>query len=102
VLDEARLGHRSELADPGLLPVVRALRPRLRPDDTIARIGDRRLAVVCTDVRTDVDAAQILRRMLVEIGVSCRMGVAVGTAADTAEELIGRALMAATERVQAA
>ena len=102
VLDEARLGHRSQLADPGLLPVAQALRPRLRPDDTIARIGDRRLAVVCTDVRADVDAAQILRRMLVDVGVSCRMGVAVGTAEDTAEELIGRALMSAGERVEAA
>lgn len=102
VLDEPRLGHRAQLADPGLVPVVRALQSRLRPDDTVARIGDRRLAVVCNEVHADVDAAQILRRMLVEVGVSCRMGVALGGTGDTAEQLLGHALLSATERVEAA
>jgi hypothetical protein len=74
----------------------------LRPDDTVARVGDRRLAVVCNDIRVDEDAAQIMRRILVDIGVSCRLGGALGRSDDSAEELIGRALLTATESVEAA
>ena len=102
VLDQPRLGDRRHLADPGLVPVVQSLRTRLRPDDTIARIGDLRLAVLCNDVRADADAANIMRRMLVDVGVSCRMGVALGSAGETAEQLLGAALLSATERVEAA
>jgi GGDEF domain-containing protein len=102
VLDEPRLGTRDRRADPGLVPVARALQARLRPDDTVARIGDRRLAVVCNEIRVDEDAAHIMRRILVDVGLSCRLGVALGQADDTAEQLIGRALLTATETVEAA
>ena len=58
--------------------------------------------MVCNEIRVDEDAAHIMRRILVDIGVSCRLGVALGRADDTAEQLIGRALLTATEAVEAA
>jgi GGDEF domain-containing protein len=73
--------------------VAAMLKARIRPDDTLARIGDRRFAVVCNDIGADEDAAHVARRLIYDSGVICGLGVALGDANDTPELLIGRALL---------
>jgi GGDEF domain-containing protein len=92
VLDEPRLPteHRFE-------QVVTSLRAQLRAGDTIARIGEHRLAIVCTDIRRDDEAAQLARRMLSDAGVLCMLGVALGDADDTSDQLLARGIVAATQ-----
>ena len=77
------------------MAVTRALQERLRPDDTLARIGDRRFAVVCNDIRADEDAAHIARRLVYTAGLVCGLGIALGNDHDPPEVVIGRALLAA-------
>jgi len=50
---------------------------QLRPDDTLARIGPHRLAILCTDIRHDDEAAQLVRRILHDSGVICTLGIAL-------------------------
>ena len=76
--------------------VADVLRAALRPDDTLARIGPRRFAVVCNDLRADDDAAQVARRLVYGCGLVCGLGVALSTDRDTSIELIRRAVTAAT------
>jgi GGDEF domain-containing protein len=94
VLDEPRLfrEHRFE-------EVVVSLQAQLRAGDTIARIGDHRLAIVCTDISGDDEAAQLARRMLYDAGVICTLGVALGDADDTSDQLLTRGIVAATENI---
>lgn len=73
--------------------VVATLQSCIRPDDTLARIGDRCFAVVCNEIQADEDAALVARRMIYGSGVICGLGVALGGADDTPEMLIGRALL---------
>ena len=76
--------------------VADVLRAALRPDDTLARIGTRRYAVVCNDVRADDDAALIARRLVYGCGLVCGLGVALSNDRDTPVALIERALIAST------
>jgi len=96
VLDEPRLSgeHRFE-------HVVASLHAQLRAGDTIARIGDHRLAIVCTDIRDDDEAAQLVRRMLSDAGVICTLGVVLGDADDTSYQLLARGIIAATQVLSA-
>jgi GGDEF domain-containing protein len=79
-----------------LLAVVQALQDRLRPDDTLAIIGERRFAVVCNDIRADEDAAHVARRLVYDSGLVCSgLGVALGAKQERPEQVIARALLAA-------
>ncbi len=77
---------------PDVLRVVSVLQGCIRPDDTLARIGDRRFAVVCNDINQDVDAALIARRLISGTGIHCGLGVALGGDEDPPELVIARAL----------
>lgn len=94
VLDEPRLPH----APYDVLQVVDLLRRRIRPDDTLARIGAHRFAIVCNEIREDQDAAQIARRLVYGAGITCGLGVALGGEQDSPELVIARALIAAVQR----
>jgi GGDEF domain-containing protein len=91
VLDDPHFADRPH----DVLGVARTLQDRLRPDDTLARIGDRRFAVVCNDIRADEDAAQVARRLVWDSGLQCGLGVAIGKREEAPEQVIGRALLAA-------
>jgi GGDEF domain-containing protein len=73
--------------------VVERLRSRLRPGDTLARLGDERFAVMC-DVFSDTDAAMVARHLIYDSGLVCGLGIALSERGDVAETLIGRALVA--------
>jgi GGDEF domain-containing protein len=92
VLDKPRLS--SDAAFPA---VVQALRLQLRGDDTLARIGDDRLAIMCTDVADDSAAAFLARRLINDAGVTCSLGVALGGPGDSSDQLLARGIAAATE-----
>jgi GGDEF domain-containing protein len=96
VLDQPHLSteHRFE-------HVVESLRAQLRAGDTIARIGEHRLAVVCTDIHRDDEVAQLARQMLSDAGVICTLGVALGDADDTSDQLLARGIQAATQVLSA-
>jgi GGDEF domain-containing protein len=81
-----------------VLVVAKTLQDRLRPDDTLARIGDRRFAVVCNDIRADQDAALVARRLVYSAGLVCGLGVALGNDHDPPDIVIARALLAAVPR----
>ena len=72
------------------------LRASVRACDTLARVGARRFAVVCNDIRVDEDAALVARRLVNRAGVICRLGIALGTTGDTAEALLREAVAEAT------
>ena len=73
--------------------VVDLLRARLRPGDTLARLGDDRFAVMC-DVFSDADAATVARHLIYDSGLVCGLGIALNEPGDVPETLIGRALVA--------
>jgi GGDEF domain-containing protein len=75
--------------------VAEVLLSRLRPDDTLARLGPRRFAVVCNDIGEDEDAATVAHRLVYGSGLECGLGVAVSDDVDPPEAVIGRALVAA-------
>jgi GGDEF domain-containing protein len=81
--------------------VVSALQARIRPDDTLARIGMRRFGVVCSEIRADEDAALVAHRLIYGSGLICGFGVALGGADDSPESLIGRALLEAVRTTPA-
>ncbi|HLM18868.1 MAG TPA: GGDEF domain-containing protein [Acidimicrobiia bacterium] len=83
-----------------VLAVVKVLQGRLRPDDTLARIGDRRFAVVCNDIDADEDAALVARRLVYASGLVSGLGVALANDDDPPELVIGNALLAAVGRGQ--
>jgi GGDEF domain-containing protein len=73
------------------------LRARLRPDDTLARLGPLRFGVVCNDIPADEDAALVARRLVWGTGLVCELGVALGGDEDPPEAVIARALRAAAD-----
>ena len=73
--------------------VADLLRSRLRPGDTLARLGDERFAVMC-DVYSDADAANVARHLIYDSGLVCGLGIALSEPGDVPETLIGRALVA--------
>jgi GGDEF domain-containing protein len=81
-----------------ILAVVQALQSRIRTDDTLARIGERRFAVVCNDIQADEDAALVARRLVYASGLVSGLGVALGNDQDPPEVVIARALLAAVGR----
>jgi GGDEF domain-containing protein len=81
-----------------VLAVAKTLQSRVRPDDTLARIGDRRFAVVCNDLNADEDAALVARRLVYDSGLVSGLGVALGNDQDPPELVIGNALLAAVGR----
>jgi len=81
-----------------VMRVVATLQERLRPDDTLARIGDRRFAVVCNDIRHDEDAALVARRLIVDTGLRCGLGVALGGDDEPPDHVIARALLASVAK----
>jgi GGDEF domain-containing protein len=91
VLDEPRLFTEVQFDR-----VVASLRAQLRVDDTLARIGDRRLVIVCTDVVDDAEAARLARHMIHDAGVICALGVALSNADDSSDQLLARGIVAAT------
>jgi GGDEF domain-containing protein len=73
--------------------VAERLRARLRPGDTLARLGDDRFAVMA-DVYSDADAANLARHLIYDSGLVCGLGIALSEPGDVPETLIGRALVA--------
>jgi GGDEF domain-containing protein len=90
ILDEPYLPG----ATPDVRRVAERLASRLRPGDTLARIGDDRLAALCCDVVSDTSAAMIARHMIYDPGLVCGLGIALSVPGDVPETLIGRALIA--------
>jgi PleD family two-component response regulator len=78
-----------------IVEVVKVLKGRIRPDDTLARIGERRFAVVCNDIQADQDAALVARRLVYASGLVSGLGVALGNDHDPPEVVIASALLAA-------
>jgi GGDEF domain-containing protein len=89
VLDDPRLfdGALPDFGDLGQRLVA-----RVRPDDTVARVGRRTFVVVCNDIRRDQDAAAVAQRLVHNSGVIARLGVALGVPGDTPESLLERSL----------
>jgi GGDEF domain-containing protein len=81
-------------AQPDLKRVADLLRLRLRPGDSLARLGDERFAAMCCDVSCDSDAALLARHLIYDSGLVCGLGIALSKPGDVPETLIGRALVA--------
>jgi GGDEF domain-containing protein len=94
VLDRPRLLS-DERIDFGY--AVQSLRRQLRSDDTLAKIGDDRLVIVCTDLVDDAEAATFARRIMNDSGVSCSLGVALSGPGDTSSLLLARGVAAAKQ-----
>jgi GGDEF domain-containing protein len=77
--------------------IVEVLQSRVRPDDTLARIGLRRFAVVCNDIGKDEDAASVAHRLVYGSGLQCGLGIALSEGDDAPEDVIGRAIAAAVQ-----
>lgn len=65
-----------------------AIRSQLRRDDTIARVDDDTLVVVCNDLEADTDAAQVARRFVAHARVTCDLGIALSGGHDDARSLL--------------
>ena len=91
VIEEPRIGRRTR--DMGA--VARLIQSKIRSDDTLARIGDRRLVAVCNEIRVDTDAAIVARRLIASAGVVCHLGIATGSIDDTPVTLLSRAIQEA-------
>ncbi len=88
VIEEPRIGRRTR----DINAVARLLQSKLRPDDTLARIGDQRLVAVCNEIRIDDDAALVARRLISGAGIVCRLGIGQGGIDDTPETVLSRAI----------
>jgi GGDEF domain-containing protein len=65
------------------------LRSRVRTDDTVARIGPATFVVVCNEVvEVDPDPLLIAARLVLSLGVICRLGAVRGDAGDAPEWLL--------------
>jgi GGDEF domain-containing protein len=72
--------------------VAQMLQFRLRPDDTIARVGDLALVAVCNSVDTEDNARLLAQRMTEDTGIVCRIGVTLSGKQQDPETLLARAL----------
>jgi hypothetical protein len=68
--------------------VAGAIRSQLRRDDTIARVDDDTLVVVCNDLEADTDAAQVARRFVAHARVACDLGITLSGGHDDARSLL--------------
>jgi GGDEF domain-containing protein len=84
-----------------VIRVVGVLQARIRPDDTLARIGDHRFAVVCNDISQDEDAALVARRLIYDAGIICGLGIALSNDDELSPSLIARALLEAVRTAPA-
>ncbi len=75
-----------------LRDLAHMLQHRLRPDDTVAAVGNAALVVVCDAVGTDEEARRIARRVMEDTGVVCRIGITLSGAAVDPELVVARAL----------
>jgi GGDEF domain-containing protein len=94
VLDDVKAFRGATIDLPG---AVAALRERLRADDTVARVDERTLIVVCNDVKLDVDAARIARRLVAHSGVDANLGIALSGGHDDPKSLLTEAVRDARE-----
>jgi GGDEF domain-containing protein len=75
------------------------LRARVRTDDTVARIGPNTFVVVCNEVdELDPDPLLIAARLVLTLGVACRLGAVIGEVGDAPERLLIEAIEEATSR----
>jgi GGDEF domain-containing protein len=95
VLDKPRLAHEERFGG-----VVQSLRSQLRSDDTLAKIGDDRYVIMCADIADDAEAASLARRIINGSGVICSLGVALSIAGDSSDQLLARAIAAATVELE--
>lgn len=72
--------------------VAQMLQSRLRPDDTVARVGDSALVAVCNAIDSDDDARMIAQRMMENTGIVCRIGITFSGAQQNPEIVLARAL----------
>jgi GGDEF domain-containing protein len=68
------------------------LHAALRPDDTIAQIGDRTLVAVCNDLSDDEQARRIAGRLLETSDVVCHLRITLSGRDHDAEVVLARAL----------
>ncbi|MFI5047206.1 MAG: hypothetical protein ACHQIG_09085 [Acidimicrobiia bacterium] len=78
--------HAGRRADMHL--TAQAIRSQLRRDDTIARVDDDTLVVVCNDLEADTDAAQVARRFVAHAKVTCDLGITLSGGHDDARSLL--------------
>jgi GGDEF domain-containing protein len=90
VIDDVR---RRSSDSPDLLDCVAALRDSVLADDTVARISGRTFVFVLNDVvREDEERiAASAHEMVKHLGVSCHIGIALGSLPCDPEELINQA-----------
>ncbi|HEY7106794.1 MAG TPA: diguanylate cyclase [Acidimicrobiia bacterium] len=85
-----------------VLPLIAGrLRSAVRPDDTVARVGEHEFVVICNDVTDDLDLAAVAERLESVIGVrifldeaksvlSARVEARLGAPGDRAVDLLTR------------
>jgi GGDEF domain-containing protein len=76
-------GSKADMGD-----VATAIRSQLRRDDTIARVDEDTLVVVCNDLEADTDAAQVARRFVAHARVACDLGITLSGGHDDARSLL--------------
>ncbi len=74
-----------------MVQIAQRLQAKLRPTDTVARVGPRAVVVVCGDLRRDEDAAIVGRRLVQYAEARCSWGIAYGRAFEDPEELLAQA-----------
>jgi GGDEF domain-containing protein len=75
-----------------LRSLAQVLQRRLRPEDTVALVGDSALVVVCDAIVSDEEARRIARRMTEDTGIVCRIGITLSGAQRDPELVVARAL----------
>lgn len=73
---------------PDMRSLGKRLQSKLRPMDTVARLGRRALVIVCGDLRRDEDAALVAQRLVHHSGAVCSLGIAFNNAPKDAEAMI--------------
>jgi GGDEF domain-containing protein len=72
--------------------LARELQRRVRLGDTVARVGDSALVIVCDGIDGDDEARRIARRMTDGTGIVCRIGITFSGAQHDPELVVARAL----------
>jgi hypothetical protein len=75
-----------------------AMLSSVRPDDTVAQLADRTIAVVCNDIRDSEQMHMLVERVIEDSGVVCRVCAIEGLGTD-AVSLLTRALEEAGVRI---
>jgi GGDEF domain-containing protein len=89
VFDDVR---RADGRSQDFVTFVDLLRRSVRGDDTVARLDGLTFVVVLNDISDPDRPARVAQRLLQSAGVQCRLGIALGTAPTSAEELLSIAL----------